>query len=478
MFKRFPNLAIAALLLLVLGLGVFQGRRVDHLRQSEAFYRWILAAATNERLFQDREKEGDFRDQELFREITQIVDPTLADVALDPNLPDASKVTKLGLLVGDRANDQSIWDLARGNLLAPQRAQFLQFARERKLQFAKNIQYAQAQAGDVNVFNLFFGFRKIAANFLWLQVDRYWHQGLMYRMIPLMRTCVLLDPNFVDAYLLGAWHLAYNATASMPETPQSLKTWSSKYKLCLGEKETYYYIAIDFLRDGIQNNTREYRLYFDLGFSIYKNKLNDYPNAVRYLTEAVRQPHERWVRRQLYQCQELNGQYEEALAGWHDYVKRFPDFPVSERFIQRNVAQIHEANMNKAREAAKTLTDADAIKAKLLEADTEKQQAIDIWKQLVQQQDPYGDYRILLLQARDLAEKQRYMEAAAILDKARWESPGNFDEASDLIIEYKQKGNLPLSVSEKKAVLRKEEGDTCKGMPEKSAVKPAPATGQ
>ena len=26
-----------------------------------------------------------------------------------------------------------------------------------------------------------------------------------------------LDPQFVDAYLIGAWHLAYNATARMPD---------------------------------------------------------------------------------------------------------------------------------------------------------------------------------------------------------------------------------------------------------------------
>ena len=40
----------------------------------------------------------------------------------------------------------------------------------------------------------------------------------MHRMLPLMKTCVTLDPGFVDAYLLGAWHMAYNATASMPES--------------------------------------------------------------------------------------------------------------------------------------------------------------------------------------------------------------------------------------------------------------------
>jgi len=59
------------------------------------------------------------------------------------------------------------------------------------------------------------------------------------------------------------------------------------------------------------------------------------------------------------------------------------------------------------------------------------------------------------------------MEAVAVLDKARWENPSSFDEASEQIIDIKIKGNLPLSVSEKKAVLRREEGDTCPGAPQK-----------
>src|SRR5690606_233158 len=75
----------------------------------------------------------------------------------------------------------------------------------------------------VSMANMFFGFRKMAANLLWLQVDKYWHAGMLYRMVPLMHATVALDPQFVDAFLLGAWHLAYNATAQMRDTPEPLK---------------------------------------------------------------------------------------------------------------------------------------------------------------------------------------------------------------------------------------------------------------
>ena len=80
-------------------------------------------------------------------------------------------------------------------------------------------------------------------------------------------------PNFVDAYLLGAWHLAYNLTAKLPETPEPMKVYFPKYGKRLGIKQEWYYIATEFLKDGIRKNPRDYRVYFDLGYGIYENKL-------------------------------------------------------------------------------------------------------------------------------------------------------------------------------------------------------------
>src|SRR5690606_4545643 len=112
-----------------------------------------------------------------------------------------------------------------------------------------------------------------AANLVWLEVDRYWHKGQMHRMLPLMKTCVTLDPEFIDAYLLGAWHMAYNATASMSDTAWELRNYDALHEAWIGDKERYYFYGVDFLKDGIRKNPRNYKLYFDLGFSIYEIKL-------------------------------------------------------------------------------------------------------------------------------------------------------------------------------------------------------------
>ncbi len=459
--RRLPLLVLV--LLLLVALGALQGARVRQLRESEAFYRWMLAAAVNERLFQ--EDDGEYKDRELFERCNREAGE-LAGL-IGPAKDGEGGVSPLGAASGRIENDASLWRIARSGELAGARTEFLSLARDRKLRFAMDIQYAEAQASGVGVFNVFFGFRKVAANFLWIQVDRYWHQGNMHRMIALMKTCTTLDPHFIEAYLIGAWHISYNATAKMMDTPWPLREWDGRYQACVGEKERYYQLAIEFLKDGIRKNPRNYKVYFDLGFAVYKQKLKDYPNAVKYLGEAIRQPHDRWVPRQLFICQELNGQYEEALAGWKDYMKRFPDSDlttdVAPRFIKRNEAMMVQQRAEAALREAEGASDPAGAEQKRAEAKKLRDEARNIWGIVGEKE---GVARVLLLDAAELHEQQRYIEAVALLDKARWESAEVWDQASDLIMKYKQEGKIPLSISELKALERRKEEGICRGMPE------------
>ncbi len=466
--RRFPRLTLALVFALLMALGAVQGRRVRHLRESEAFYRWLQAAAVNERLFQ--EEAGENRDAELFAQCNAVAGE-LQELAREAAARGAAEggddLSAIAEVSGSHENDRRLWDIARSAELAAPRAEFLKLAKENKLRFARDIAYAEAQQGGVSVFNLFFGFRKVAANFVWIQVDRFWHQGNMYRMVALMKTCVSLDPQFVEAYLVGAWHLSYNATAKMLDTPWPQREWDARYGACVGEKERYYHLAIDFLKDGIRKNPRNYKLFFDLGFAVYNQKMKDYANAVKYLSEAIRLPHERWVPRQLFISQELNGEYEKALAGWEDYIKNFPDsqtaLEVAPRRIQRNKARIAE----KAAEAlmAQAAQAADPVEAERLKADAlaKRQEALTIWTNLG---DKDGDAFRLRLEAITLREQKRYLEAVALLDKARWELAELWDELSDMIMDIKKEAGIPLSVSETKAELRRSEAGVCPGMPE------------
>ncbi len=469
--KKHPNITLALILLLALSIGSFQGRRLDRLFEAQAFLQWIASVGTNERLGLDGSVGADesekYEDDTLYSDVVVATEATLLAQLGDDFVAEEGH-SALSQALENRTHDAAIYRLVKSAKLAPLRGQFLEKLRAGKLEYTQELSYAAIMSGlegkgSVSIFNLFFGFRKVAANFIWLQVDRYWHSGLLHRMIPLMKTCVLLDPNFVDAYLLGAWHLGYNVTASMDYTPYPLRTWVDKYQDCLGEQESYYYISIDFLKDGIRNNPRNYKLYFDLGFGMYREKLEDTENAVKYLTYAARLPHERWVPRMLYKSLEENGEYEKALEGWHLNLERFPEHSVSLRSIKRLKGLIAERNAGEAKAKAKATTDVAEREALMSEYRAFAAEAREIW---VEMDEPYAAARALRLDAIERAEKGLYLEAVSYLDKGRFEAGSLFVEFSDLIIEFKNAGGLPLSLSEQKQLIREEEGVSCVGMPE------------
>jgi tetratricopeptide (TPR) repeat protein len=452
-----------------IAVGALQGARLRDTRESEAFYRWIRAAAVAARfdwtddISQDEEGR-DYADSTFFSSITEKTNDALPAHEREGE----SNAGRLALYADGMEHADLVWETTAGPVLREEREQFLQLAKNGELYYARDIDYVKILEGDVGLFQMFLGFRKVAANFIWLEVDRLWHQGVIHRMIPLMKTCVLLDPQFVDAYLLGSWHLAYNVTAKMQETPYNQRVWNDRHQACIGKKNQYYYFAIEFLRDGISHNEHDYRLYFDLGFGIYKEKLDDYPNAVRYLSQAVRQRHDIWVPRQLYICLELNGQYEEALAGWYDYQQRFPDTTtgteVAPRRITRILGLVYEEMAKNLQAEAEAATDPAVAEQKRAEAAQNIEKAREKWNEL---QEPYAQSRLLRIEAEELRSKGRYLEAVALLDQARYIDPGdeNWFACSDRIIEIKQEGGIELTLSERKAVARDASEDRCIGEP-------------
>ncbi|MCH8866802.1 MAG: transposase [Proteobacteria bacterium] len=269
----------------------FSKNRHGRFREAEAFYRWIRAAAIGDRLGWTRGvgadvkvqrlgtedsiefSSGNYEDGALFQKVAAKASAQLAKHEREGENLSGHTPTRLALHADGLESRGIIWDIASSSEMAEERAEFLKLVRQRKLSYARDIDYVKMIEGEVGMFQMFLGFRKVAANFVWLEVDRLWHQGTIHRMIPLMKTCVLLDPQFIDAYLLGSWHLAYNVTAKMQATPHNKKVWNEYHQACIGKKNQYYYFAVDFLRDGISHNEHDYRIYFDLGFGIYKENL-------------------------------------------------------------------------------------------------------------------------------------------------------------------------------------------------------------
>ena len=122
--------------------------------------------------------------------------------------------------------------------------------------------------------------------------------------------------------------------------------------------------------------------------------------------------------------------------------------------------------MEAALHEAEAATDPQIKKEKQAEAARYKADALNIWTQMPEV--VFAVARKLRLEAIDLRKEKHYLEAIALLDKARWESNQVFEEASDMIIDIKLEADIPLSVSEQKSLLRRQEGQRCPGMPEEA----------
>jgi hypothetical protein len=248
-------------------------------------------------------------------------------------------------------------------------------------------------------------------------------------------------------------------------------------------------MSADFLRDGIRKNPRDYRLYFDLGYAIYEQKLQDHPNAILYLDEARRHKHDKWVPRMLFRSLFLNGQYEDSIEGWTEYLKDFPGHEVGLRQIDINQGFLAEAIADEARECImaglkakgefeEQLASAQAggdqseitrLTQEIEKADTymrrldaritkELTYAMNLWTKLYEdERDTLAYGRIVRRQAINLRNEDRALEAIAELDLIRWLDFQFFDEASNLIIDIKQDHAIPLSVSEQLQLLRQED---------------------
>ncbi|MCC6487673.1 MAG: hypothetical protein IT364_09250, partial [Candidatus Hydrogenedentes bacterium] len=467
-----------------------------------------LSACTQVRIFGipgtsiEGADENEGVDARLFRQLIEKSDPVLPDIPVGerdydqngdpypkivrftavPPDPEAETAKEEGLIQTPEqiSRDKQLWALALSSDMAPLRAEFLTALREGTLTSSGSQLHLsglyEERGTTVSLANMFLGFRKMAANLVWLEVDKLYHKGVMHRMLPLMKTCVTLDPTFIDAFLVGAWHLAYNATAKLMDTPYELREYYPEYTDWLGEKEEFYYSGIAFLEDGIRKNPREYKIYFDLGYGIYDEKLHNTPKAVEYLAEANRLYHDRWVPRQLYRLLGKDERYEASKKGWEDYAAWQPQNEVAPRFIKLMEGAIKERDAEwasfKARAAEELAARASAAgdTTRAQEWNTKAQEAREaetagyeaarqFWQAIAdasEQSEVYAVARVLLLNGREKLQQKRYVEAWVDFDRARWASDEYWDEGTKLMVEAKQLAQEPLAVTEVRQLEREQ----------------------
>lgn len=118
----------------------------------------------------------------------------------------------------------------------------------------------------------FAGFKEVIASSLWVRADEFFHQGMYPAILPIVRMVTWLDPHNIDVYTTGAWHMDYNF---VDDNNRSDKRYIPQ--------------SIALLKEGIANNPNRWDLYFELGWTHYGKKLEDYAGSLRYIQLACQQ---------------------------------------------------------------------------------------------------------------------------------------------------------------------------------------------
>lgn len=165
------------------------------------------------------------------------------------------------------------------------------------------------------------GFRGIAVDIIWIKIDDKWHHGKWFEIIPLLRAATWLQPHFLEAWELGAWHMAYNLYV---------------YAKGMPDREKYIEEGIRFLKEGLAKNRNVYDLRFNLGW-IYYHKLKDYDKGIRYFRGAIRYKHPSYIDRLIAHGYRKKGDIEAEYIEWQRCLTVFKDDEYHVNIVKRHL---------------------------------------------------------------------------------------------------------------------------------------------
>ncbi len=131
------------------------------------------------------------------------------------------------------------------------------------------------------------GFRTVAADLLWMKVEREWHGGNWWALPSLLDAVTQLDPHFLVAWQVYGWHLAYNLHAES-ET--------------LVDKRYYLNGGVRVLERAVEANPDNWEMIFELGWTLF-DRAHDMHRAAEYFYRADQSPEAKsYTTRLYYRC--------------------------------------------------------------------------------------------------------------------------------------------------------------------------------
>jgi hypothetical protein len=143
---------------------------------------------------------------------------------------------------------------------------------ERDFNPGKGKMYSNAMSPD-QILAVLAGFREITAGILWVKADSFFDNGNYDAILPLIRLVTLLDPNEIDVYATGMWHIGYNFTDEEQRSDRR-----------------YIPSALALGKEGTRQNPDTYELFFEEGWLWYHKIDDDYDKAVYWFLQAQQRP--------------------------------------------------------------------------------------------------------------------------------------------------------------------------------------------
>ncbi|HHX41856.1 MAG TPA: hypothetical protein GX715_18020 [Armatimonadetes bacterium] len=142
------------------------------------------------------------------------------------------------------------------------------------------------------------GFKSALADILWVKADGYFHTGRYERIMPLCHLITWLDPKFLEVYVIGAWHMAYNFM-----------------------DRRYIPAGVEFLDKGIHNNPDDAELRFEQANMLH-DKAQEFDRAAQRSREANDMDLQPAGKRHLLaHALEKAGRIDEAIMAWEEFIQ-------------------------------------------------------------------------------------------------------------------------------------------------------------
>ena len=135
---------------------------------------------------------------------------------------------------------------------------------------------------------LFGGFRGMIVDLTWMYIDNLWHHGRFYALPSLYDFVTTVQPEYINGWVMGGWHMAYNMSLEVPQVKNLTPQLRKKIEL------DWVYRGIDFLKAGADLNPENAELYFEIGWT-YFHRLKDYRSCVPWFEESVRHEGAMWT---------------------------------------------------------------------------------------------------------------------------------------------------------------------------------------